>query len=133
MKKLVFDACSLIAYFNSEKGADIVENLFTNKCDRYISVINVFEVCYDLAKSTNLETGLEIYQDIQDLPIQIIDSIDKEQIEYAVYFKNKYKISVADSFVLGLAKKLDATVVTSDHHEFDVIEKEKQLDFHWLR
>jgi predicted nucleic acid-binding protein len=50
-----------------------------------------------------------------------------------MYFKANYKISVADSFALGLAKVNQAVLVSGDHHEFDIIEKAGELKFHWFR
>ena len=49
------------------------------------------------------------------------------------YFKTNYKISFADSFVLASAKLNNARIITSDHHEFDVIEKDGDMDFEWIR
>ncbi|OQW87381.1 MAG: hypothetical protein BWK78_09050, partial [Thiotrichaceae bacterium IS1] len=39
----------------------------------------------------------------------------------------------ADCFVLGLADREKATVISTDHHEFDVLEKAKVLSFYGLR
>ena len=50
-----------------------------------------------------------------------------------IYFKVNYKVSVADSFALGLAKENRAIMVSSDHHEFDIIENSKELEFSWIR
>ena len=49
------------------------------------------------------------------------------------HFKTKYKISFADIFVLATAKLNNATIITSDHHEFDIIETSGELTFEWIR
>jgi len=49
------------------------------------------------------------------------------------YFKSKYKISLGDSFVLATAKLYDAKIVSSDHHEFDIIEKSENIKFLWIK
>ncbi|MGI8637617.1 MAG: PIN domain-containing protein [Segetibacter sp.] len=49
------------------------------------------------------------------------------------YFKTTYKISFADCFVLSTAKLYGAKVVTSDHHEFDLIDQNRDLEFEWIR
>ena len=50
-----------------------------------------------------------------------------------MYFKINYKISVADSIALGLARTSQATLVSGDHHEFDIIDNAKELNFLWIR
>jgi hypothetical protein len=42
-------------------------------------------------------------------------------------------MSLADSFALGLAKQLNARVVSTDHHELDAVEKSGEVQFFWLR
>ena len=42
-------------------------------------------------------------------------------------------MSYADSFVLAAANINNAIVVSSDHHEFDTVEKNTNLKFYWLR
>ncbi len=133
MKAYVLDACALIAFFNEEKGADIVENILLQNELCLMSVINVYEVCYDAAKISGIEDGIRIYDEIQQMPIKIIKVIGKDLLRQAMYFKANYKISVADSFALGLAKLNQAVLVSGDHHEFDVIEKAAELKFHWIR
>ena len=71
--------------------------------------------------------------DIDNLPLTIIETIDYVIIRTAGYFKTTYKMSVADSFALGLAKQLDAKIVSADHHEFDPVEKTGDLQFFWIR
>jgi hypothetical protein len=48
-------------------------------------------------------------------------------------YKTSYQISFADAFVLGLAEKEKAIVISTDHHEFDVIESAGESSFYWLR
>ncbi|RLC13954.1 MAG: type II toxin-antitoxin system VapC family toxin [Deltaproteobacteria bacterium] len=133
MKPYVMDACALIAFFNDEEGADKVETILShNLC--LMSVVNVYEVCYDAAKTSGVKEGIGLYEDIRQLPVTIIRKIGKNVIKEAVYFKVNYKISVADSIALGVARTNHAILVTADHHEFDEIEKaEEELDFYWIR
>ncbi len=98
-----------------------------------MSIINVYEVCYDAGKIAGMDEGIRIYDAIQQLPIKIIKVIRKELLKEAMYFKENYKISLADSFALGLAKLNQAVVVSADHHEFDIIENAGDLKFHWIR
>jgi len=47
--------------------------------------------------------------------------------------KIKYKMSVADSIALGEASILGASILTSDHREFDPVEQSETIKFTWIR
>lgn len=78
-------------------------------------------------------TADSIISDLSILPVELINTITMKLIHEIGYFKTTYKISFADSFVLAAAKLNNAKVVTSDHHEFDVIEKSGDVAFEWIR
>jgi uncharacterized protein with PIN domain len=44
---VVLDACALIAFFNNEPGADVVEEALATVATVEISSINLLEVAYD--------------------------------------------------------------------------------------
>ena len=46
MKTYVLDACALIAYLNDEEGSENIENILLDNNICFMSIINVFEVCY---------------------------------------------------------------------------------------
>jgi predicted nucleic acid-binding protein len=134
MTVFVLDACALIAYLNQETGADEVDNILSQtNCTRLISIINVYEVCYDAARVSGFEEGVKLYQEIQTLPMIIVREIEEEAMKHAMHFKINYQVSVADSIALGLAKSKGATLVTADHHELDPIDQAKELKFYWIR
>lgn len=134
MKTYVFDACALIAYLNQEAGGESVERLLKQtECVRLMSIVNVYEVCYDAARVSGLAEGMTLYRKIKILPFDILRELDDQTLEHAIYFKITYAISVADAIALGLSKARNATIVTADHHEFDQIDQANELDFHWIR
>ena len=133
MSGYLLDACALIAFFNKEEGADVVESLFENEEEIFISIVNVYEVYYDACRADGEEKAKELLADIEKLPVTIIRNIDKEVLIKAARFKVDFSISLADSIALGLGKQLGAKVVTADHHEFDKIEEKKSADFCWIR
>jgi predicted nucleic acid-binding protein len=137
MRKYVFDACSLIAYTNDEQGADVVEQLIGDAGDGTVKLfmnrINLTEVYYDAWKSRGEQAAEEFIQGFSDLPVTVIDVLSESVMKVAARFKTSYKVSVADSFALATALLEDAALVTSDHHEFDVIEKAEEVSFHWIR
>ncbi|MBF0121354.1 MAG: PIN domain-containing protein [Desulfobacterales bacterium] len=134
MKQYVIDACALIAFLNDEKGADKIESILSNQTNLCLmSIINIFEVCYDAAKISGIDEAIKLYEEIKQLPIIIDCKIEENLLKEAIYFKTKYRISVADSIALSLAKVNNAIIITSDHHEFDCIDKAKEIDFYWFR
>ena len=99
----------------------------------YIHQINLIEINYGIVRSDGSDIANIILSGIRKLPIKIIDKIDNKLFDNSSYFKSNYKISLADSIALGLSKSLNAKLVTSDHHEFDVIDKNHEIEFYWIR
>jgi len=99
MKRYVLDACALIAYFNDEEGAAVVEKLLSSNKEIFISVINLYEVCYDAARTSGNERSVaEILETVRQLPIVVVWEVNDELLQAAARFKIRYKISLADSF-----------------------------------
>ncbi|TGO03416.1 hypothetical protein PN36_06595 [Candidatus Thiomargarita nelsonii] len=59
--------------------------------------------------------------------------MDAPFIELIGKYKTSYRISYADCFVLALAERENAIVISTVHHEFDVIDETGKLFFYWLR
>jgi predicted nucleic acid-binding protein len=136
-EKYVLDACSLISLFSKEPGGEKVKDLLNSAADgqAYVMMnkVNVYEVHYDLSRRSQEDLGFEGLATLNALPIVYVDTISDFLIEVATHFKLTYKISVADSFALATAKIEAAKLVTSDHHEFDPIDKAGELSFLWIR
>jgi predicted nucleic acid-binding protein len=71
--------------------------------------------------------------DIKSIPIEINSEISDNLLKEAGRFKITYKISLADSIVLAEAKMNSASIITADHHEFNIIEESENMDFFWIR
>lgn len=129
----VIDACAFIAYLRNEEGSDKFSTLLKDQNNRFfMHSINLGEVYYDSLRVSEKKPPRELFDDIAKLPIHIIWTLDIPFIELVGKYKTSYKISYADSFVLALAEREKATVISTDH-EFDVIETEGKLSFYWLR
>jgi PIN domain nuclease of toxin-antitoxin system len=117
----VFDACAMIAHFRNEPGANKVRQLFfTPEAAYKIHALNVCEVFYDFIRSSDEKVAKGIMDDINSLGIEICEDIDEELRQEAGRIKATFKrVSLADCFALALAKRDNAILVTSDHHEFD--------------
>lgn len=129
----VIDACGLIAYFQDEKGSDIVETLFNDKYNRFfMHAINIGEVYYDALKR-NAKDKAQFWNDMQQLPITIIWELDIPFIETVGKYKTSFRVSYADCFLLALAEQKFATVISTDHHELESIDKAGKIPIYWLR
>jgi predicted nucleic acid-binding protein len=135
--RYVFDACALIAFLTGEDGADIVKSLLDkaveNEAEIHMHRINLLEVYYDAYKVGGVEQADKIYRQILNLPMILNDGLDDELFRTAGEFKATNRISLADAVAVSLAIKLNALLVTSDHHEFDVIEATGCASFAWIR
>lgn len=135
-KRFVIDACALIAYLNGEPGSDVFDDLLrqsrNGEAELYASSINIYEVYYDCLRR-DTQTAQQLLDDLYCLPMTIMETIDRNLMQAAGIFKTKYRVSLADSIALALAQQLDVRLVSTDHHEFDSIDKAGIIQFMWLR
>jgi len=75
----------------------------------------------------------ELIQNIIKLPIHFIWTLDVPFLETVGKYKTSFRISYADAFVLALAEREDASIISTDYHEFAAIEETGKLKFYWLR
>jgi predicted nucleic acid-binding protein len=135
-ERFVLDACALIAYFNDEVGAEVVEDLLERaRQDRarlYVAAVNVYELFYDCLKR-DAATAQQLVDDVYGLPLTVVEALDRALMHHAGGFKATYRVSLADSVALGLAQQHNAHLVSSDHHEFDPIDEDGKARFQWIR
>jgi uncharacterized protein with PIN domain len=119
----ILDACALIAFLQEEPGAEVVEGLLDDPGNRCIvHAINATEVQYDLLLRGADEDASALEQVLEQIGVELDSTLSRSLWGTAAGFKAKIRrISLADCFALALAKTRDATLVTSDHREFDPI------------
>jgi len=137
MDKYVLDACALIALLNGEQGGEEVNRLLRKtdlgEISVYINIVNLLEVYYDRIKISSLKKADVFLETIYNSYIEILETQNKEIIKNAGRLKASYKMSLADSFALSSAIYKQATIITADHHEFDIVEKNENINFLWIR
>jgi predicted nucleic acid-binding protein len=138
MNIFVFDACALIAHFAKENGADNVRNILKDAIDDentkiYMNKINLLEVYYDVIKAYNEQEADKMLEIVKQMPIEIISELKDGILKKAGQLKVKYKISLADSIALAETIIMNGLLVTSDHHEFEPIEKIENIKINWFR
>ncbi|MCL2121001.1 MAG: type II toxin-antitoxin system VapC family toxin [Clostridiales bacterium] len=137
MTTYVLDACAMLAVLSNEPGADVVEEIY-EKADSgevvlTINKVNLLEVYYDLFRTYGKERADEIVNEIRRLPIQIFHEISDDVFAEAGRLKASHKISLADSIALAQTLVISGELLTADHHEFDTIEGNEPIVFHWIR
>jgi ribonuclease VapC len=137
MSRYVLDACALLVLLRNEPGADKVAAAINaaNKGEAKIIMhkANLLEVYYDLYRSLGKEKADLVLSEIKKRPIEINAEITDEIFAKAGRLKASYKISFADAFALAQAMVTGGELLTSDHHEFDVIEGKEDVRFQWIR
>ena len=138
MKKIyVLDACALIAVLSAEVGAnkvvDVYEQVILGKAELVMNVVNLLEVYYDDYRHHGKEAADKMLSSVKALSIKIITETDDTLFSEAGRLKASYRISLADAFALAQAKVTEGILLTSDHHEFDIIENKEPIKFLWIR
>jgi len=135
--KYILDACALLALVYKETGGDLVKSTLKQASEGsiiiYMNKVNLYEAYYDVVRSKGLQQAGIVYNMVLKSPIQIIDNISDAVLRQGAQLKSKYRMSLADSVLLGEALTLGASVITSDHHEFDAVEKSEDIKFTWTR
>ena len=137
MKRYVFDACALVAFFNEEDGANIVEDLLdeasNGRCVIIMNKYNLLEAYYGYFRDHGVEFADRILSIVENSNIQIYDVLSNALLRQAGRFKAMHKMSLADAVALAQAFDEQAVLVTADHHELDAVNKAGEVEFLWLR
>lgn len=132
MASKVLDSYALMAFFEDEPGADLVRELILkaeeNKVNLLMSVVNLGEVWYSIARTNSPEVADQYIGEIRGMAIEILDT-DWTLTRQAAAFKSGGNISYADCFAAALAKLKKAELVTGDR-EFKSLEGEIKIS--WL-
>ena len=130
-KAYVLDTWAVIAYLEDEPSGEQVEELIATAHEEqipiYMSVVNVGEVWYTLAREVSEEEANAAVKMLSDLRIQF-ENVDWELTQEAARFKSKNKMSYADAFAAALAKTKKADLVTGDK-EFKPLESEIKISW----
>lgn len=98
-----------------------------------MSKYNLLEIYYGFYRSDGEETAENRLRAIKESPLTIIDTLADEVFREAGRLKSRYRMSLADSIVLAESVVKKAVVVSSDHHEFDAVERDEDIEFLWIR
>ena len=133
MRPRVFDSWAIFAFLLEEPAARQVESALGDCQDSgrpaLISVINLGEVWYQIARKTSAERADRTTARLLEAGLKS-EPVDWELARAAAVFKAKYRLSFADCCAAALAIRHRAELLTGDP-EFRQLEKE--LKIRWLR
>ena len=122
MKVDILDACALTAYLRGEDGAEVVAGILQDTdIQAYCHAVNILEIYYDALRRGSVSDAKQLIAAILTEGVMIRRDIDDEFLFAVGALKQRGRVSLADCFCLALTQKVRATVVTSDHHEFDAL------------
>jgi PIN domain nuclease of toxin-antitoxin system len=114
------DAGALIALLDDEPGAEVVEDVLTEPASLcHVHIFNLAEVYYIYFRRGGLTMAEEAVEALLEAGVIVQDFADTAFWKEAATFKGRHAISLPDAFCIALARRLSATVVTTDHREFD--------------
>ena len=130
-KAFVMDTWAIIAYLEDEPSAqqiaDLIASAHEEEIPIYMTVVNVGEVWYNIAREISEEDANSSVKELRDLRIQFVNA-DWELTQEAARFKSQHKMSYADCYAAALAKVKKADLVTGDK-EFKALEKEVKIEW----
>jgi predicted nucleic acid-binding protein len=134
MANRVLDSWALIAFFEDEPAANLVEEILDqagdNKHRLYLTAINWSEIYYNTMREVSQESAERHAEIVSQLPIEVVGvAEDLKLARQAAIYKATYRISLADAFAAALAKEKKAELVTGDP-AFRALEGE--IKIHWL-
>lgn len=131
-KAFVMDTWAIIAYLEDEPSAqqiaDLIASAHEEEIPIYMTVVNVGEVWYNIAREISEEDANSSVKELHDLRIQFVD-VDWELTQEASRFKSQNKMSYADCYAAALAKEKKADLVTGDK-EFKAVEN--KVNIQWV-
>lgn len=130
-KAYVLDTWAVIAYLEDEPSGEKVEDLIATAHEEqipiFMSVVNVGEVWYTMAREISEEEANASVKSMRDLRIQFKDA-NWEIAQEAARFKSQHKMSYADAFAAALAKTQKADLITGDN-EFKPLDGEIKISW----
>ena len=121
----------MLASYLREPGATRVSELLLDlQNDCWMSIINVGELYYKVARQENINVAEEARVWLNSFPILFVD-VDWPMTRQAASIKATYPLAYADCFAAALAQQLDAALVTG-HREFEQLQRAGLIDVEWL-
>ena len=123
-KKLVLDSFALVSLFHKEPGWEKVRAALYEQqragTKAFLNWVNWGEFFYIVKRKVGSTRAAEALHLLEQLPIELVP-VDLALVRDAAELKSEHPISYADAFCIATARRLSATVLTSDP-EFHAVE-----------
>jgi predicted nucleic acid-binding protein len=114
----------MIAYLRDEPGAGAVEALLTEEPPQCIAhAMNMCEVFYYFLRLSGEEAARAAVDELRAVGLLVRDDLDEAFWQQVGRYKALCGIPLGDAFAAALASRFDAEVVTSDHGDFDDVNR----------
>ena len=132
-KPIVLDSWAVMAYLEDEpageKVGDTIADAHEQDVPLLMSVVNVGEVWYIIARETSQADAESSITELRQLGIDFIEA-NWLLARDAARYKSKHRMSYADCFAAALTKQKDGILLTGDP-EFKQVERE--ISVRWLK
>ena len=126
--RLVLDAGVLALYFAGRREAKkYIDDVYEGRAEAFMCEVNVAEFLYNYARVFGWEAALVKHSLLRDSPVNIVGADSELTVEAArLKLKHYNTLSLADCYLIALAKRMKAAIVTTDRrvkeaHEAPVI------------
>ncbi len=131
----VLDAWTILAWLQAEEPAQgrvraLLEKAEADEIRLAMSMINVGEVFYLVAKRQGSGVAEEFLADLPAMPVKLLLP-DRSLILDAARLKGAFPISYADAFAVATARREHAPLVTGDP-ELRVLVAEQVVQLDWI-
>lgn len=115
----VLDACAMIAYVRGEPGSEVLEEMFSKPGHQFQAhSVNMAEVYYHfLWESGEQDAERAVYPFEHGMSVR--EDGDPAFWREVARIKAPGGISLADCFCVALARRLGATIISTDRKEFE--------------
>lgn len=129
----VLDACAMIAYARREAGGEALLALMADPLNEFAAhSINMAEVYYHFLRTAGEETA-EMFVRPFEAAQMIRTDCDGPFWRDAARLKAPGRIALADCFCVALARRLGATLVTTDRKELEPVQAAGECSVLFLR
>ena len=131
----VLDAWAVLAWIYGEPPAVAVvpvllEQAAAGALTLSMSMVNIGEVYYQLARRSGREQAAAFWEDFQTTPVRILP-VPNSLILEAAQWKSKYPISYADAFAVATAIREQSVLVSGDP-DFRALAEAGELQLEWI-
>ncbi len=95
--------------------------------------LNICEGYNGFMRAKNESIARAVICDLELAGVSTIDVLDRDLWLLAGSIKANNRLSLADSIALALSIRMQANLITSDHHEFDSINMQANYPIQFIR